>query len=175
MKLYNKCAIYCRFNQLSTDIYFFIEIGSVRVSQERKCFLETQNTCESMGISEKVTIKHHENIMLYNFDPLKPHFYIIKLGVTGVYIIFFLFLFTKIDCGHSLEPPRRGGSNEYPQSMCFDQKYEKYQSFLCENFQFLEVKFPICLTRRVFVMFGTRVDPSVCPPYPDFVSMYYLM
>ena len=22
----------------------------------------------------------------------------------------------NIDCGHSLEPPRRGGSNEYPQS-----------------------------------------------------------
>ena len=30
------------------------------------------------------------NIMktcLYNFDPLKPHFYIVKLGFTGVYII----------------------------------------------------------------------------------------
>ena len=25
---------------------------------------------------------------LYNFDPLKPHFYIVKLGFTGVYIIF---------------------------------------------------------------------------------------
>ena len=23
----------------------------------------------------------------------------------------------KIDCGYSLEPPQRGGSNEYPQSM----------------------------------------------------------
>ena len=26
-------------------------------------------------------------ICLYNFDPLKPHFYIGKLGFTGVYII----------------------------------------------------------------------------------------
>ena len=25
----------------------------------------------------------------------------------------------NIDCGYSLEPPRRGGSNEYPQSMSF--------------------------------------------------------
>ena len=25
----------------------------------------------------------------------------------------------NIDCGYSLEPPRRGGSNEYPQSMFF--------------------------------------------------------
>ena len=25
---------------------------------------------------------------LYNFEPLKPHFYKVKLGFTGVYIIF---------------------------------------------------------------------------------------
>ena len=27
---------------------------------------------------------------LYNFDPLKPHFYIVKLGFTRVYIIFLI-------------------------------------------------------------------------------------
>ena len=53
---------------------------------------------------------------LYNFDPLKPHFYIVKLGFTGVCIIF-LISAKNIDCGYSLEPPRRGGSNEYPLSM----------------------------------------------------------
>ena len=53
---------------------------------------------------------------LYNYDPLKPHFYIVKLGFTGVYIIFLISAQT-IDCGHLLEPPRRGGSNEYPQPM----------------------------------------------------------
>ena len=36
--------------------------------------------------------------------------------------------------------------------MVFEQKYEKYQSFLSENFQFLEVKFSIYLNSRVFVM-----------------------
>ena len=61
------------------------------------------------------------------FDPLKPHFYIVKLGFTGVYIIFLIFA-QNTDCGS-----RRGGSNEYPQSM-FEQKYEKYQSFLSEIF-----------------------------------------
>ena len=40
---------------------------------------------------------------LYNFDPLKPHFYIVKLGFTGVYIIF-LISAQNIDCGYSLEP-----------------------------------------------------------------------
>ena len=28
----------------------------------------------------------------------------------------------NMDCRYSLEPPRRGGSNEYPQSMFFEQK-----------------------------------------------------
>ena len=32
-------------------------------------------------------------------------------------LIFFLFLLKNIDCRYSLEPPRRGGSNEYAQSM----------------------------------------------------------
>ena len=53
---------------------------------------------------------------LYKFDPLKPHFYIVKLGFTGVYFIF-LILLKNIDCGFSLEPPHRGGSKGYPQSM----------------------------------------------------------
>ena len=32
-------------------------------------------------------------------------------------LIFFLFLLKTLDCGYTLEPPHRGGSNEYPQSM----------------------------------------------------------
>ena len=56
---------------------------------------------------------------LCNFDPLKPHFYIVKLGFTGVYIIFLIFV-KNIDYGYSLEPPRR-------------------------DYQFLEVKFSIYL------------------------------
>ena len=69
---------------------------------------------------------------LYNFNPLEPHFYIVKLGFTGVYI--FLISAKNIDCGYSLEPPRRGGSNEYPQSMFSE--YEKYQKFYLKTFVF---------------------------------------
>ena len=47
--------------------------------------------------------------------PLTPYFYTVKLGFTGV--IIFLFLLLNIDCGYSLEPPHRGGSNVYPQYM----------------------------------------------------------
>ena len=32
----------------------------------------------------------------------------------------------NIDCGYSLEPPRRGGSNEYPQSMFCAKIRKKY-------------------------------------------------
>ena len=45
-------------------------------------------------------------------------------------------------------------------NLCFEQKYEKYQSFLSENFQFLEVKFSIYLNRRVFVI--TTISPFSC-------------
>ena len=45
-----------------------------------------------------------------NEYPLTPHFYIVKLGFTGVYI-FFLFLLYNIDRGYSL------GSNVYQRSM----------------------------------------------------------
>ena len=41
-----------------------------------------------------------------NEYPLKPLFYIVKLGYAGVYL-FFLFLLQNIDCGYSLEPPQR--------------------------------------------------------------------
>ena len=32
-------------------------------------------------------------------------------------------------------------------NLCFQQKYEKYQEFLSENFQFLEMKFSIYLNK----------------------------
>ena len=58
-----------------------------------------------------------------------------------------------MDCGYSLEPPRRGGSNEYPQSMFWAEMWKISEFFfLSENFQFLEVEFSIYLNRHVFVM-----------------------
>ena len=38
-------------------------------------------------------------------------------------------------------------------NICFQQKYEKYQNFLSENFHFLMVKSSIYLNRHVFVMY----------------------
>ena len=42
--------------------------------------------------------RKNENIKMKNYD-------------------IFLISAQNTDCGYSLEPPRRGGSNEYPQSM----------------------------------------------------------
>ena len=78
--------------------------------------MSTKVTIENMRISIQIGQSVITKTCLYNFDPLKPYFSIVKLGFTGVYIIF-LFLLKNIDCGYSLEPPRRCGSNEYPQSM----------------------------------------------------------
>ena len=92
---------------------------------------------------------------LYNFDPLKPHFYIAKLGFTGVYIIF-LISAKNIDCGYSLEPPRWGGSNEYPQSMFLAEIWKISEFFIWKFSFFLVVKFSVYLNRLVFVMESER-------------------
>ena len=105
---------------------------------------------------------HITRTYLYNFDPLKPHFYIIKLGFTGVYI-FFLISAQNIDYGYSLLGEAVLTSTH---NLCFEQKYEIYQNVLSENFQFLVVKFSIYLNRHVFVMY-------VCSPYHSSSTCIY--
>ena len=47
----------------------------------------------------------------------------------------------NIDCGYSLEPPRRGGSNEYPQSM-FLSRNKKNNVYPCKpQFYYIKVGF----------------------------------
>ena len=54
--------------------------------------------------------------------------------------IFFHASAQNIDCGYSLEPPRRGGSNEYPQSMLFS-KIRKIMYNPCKpQFYYIKVK-----------------------------------
>ena len=77
---------------------------------------------------------------LYNFDPLKPHFYIIKLGFTGVYIIF-LISSQNIDYGYLLEPPRR-----VPTVYVLSRNIKNIRDFYPKIFILLVVKFQyICI------------------------------
>ena len=55
--------------------------------------------------------------------------------------IFFYISAQNIDCGYSLEPPRRGGSNEYPQSM-FLSRSKKNNIYPCKpQFYYIKVGF----------------------------------
>ena len=56
-------------------------------------------------------------------------------------------------------------------NLCFEQKYEKYQSFLCENFQFLEMKFSIYLYRRVFVMVFALIFVLKCCFFNHYIHL----
>ena len=56
-------------------------------------------------------------------------------------LIFFSISGQNIDCGYSLEPPRRGGSNEYPQSM-FLTRNKKNNVYPCKpQFYYVKVGF----------------------------------
>ena len=122
---------FCLCTKLSYLIHIEKKYTYLRISDTYKyryisCL---RNVSVHMGLNMKIalmTSAKSESITktcLYNFDPLKPHFYIVKLGFTGVYIIFFLFLLKNIDCGYSST-----------HNLCFEQKYEKYLNFLSENF-----------------------------------------
>ena len=47
----------------------------------------------------------------------------------------------NIDCGYSLEPPRRGGSNEYPQSMFLSRNKENNVYPCKPQFYYIKVGF----------------------------------
>ena len=50
-------------------------------------------------------------------------------------------------------------------NLCFEQKYEKYQNFLSENFPSLVVKFSIYLNRHVFVMLTIKHTLCIVTTY----------
>ena len=47
----------------------------------------------------------------------------------------------NLDCGYSLEPPRRGGSNEYPQSMFLSGKKKNNMYPRKPQFYYIKVGF----------------------------------
>ena len=73
----------------------------------------------------------HTKTCLYNFDPLKPHFYIVKLGFAGVYIIF-LISAQK----HRMLIRVRTAVLTRTHNIFFVQKYEKYKILFYLKFSF---------------------------------------
>ena len=90
---------------------------------------------------------------LYNFDPIQPEFYIVKLRFTGVYIIF-LILVKK----HRLWVLVRTSPRRFlrvPTIYILSRIMKNNWNFYLKIFLFLVVKFSIYLNRRVFVMYGS--------------------
>ena len=65
-------------------------IGLCRINQQKIRVLMRLCRCAGRPVSAHFANAQKHKTCLYNFDPLKPHFYIVKLGFTGVYIIFLI-------------------------------------------------------------------------------------
>ena len=66
-------------------------------------------------------------------------------------IFFFLIFAQNIDCGYTLEPPRRGGSNEYPQSMFWSKNKKNRYTPAYPSFANIKVGFKgVYITRTCF-------------------------
>ena len=107
-------------NNTKTNLIIRLHAMAVGVRTYNSRMLQEAETIDDARVRAVIT-----KTCLYNFDPLKPHFYTVKLG--HVYTLFFLFLLKNIDCRYSLEPP-------LPTIYVFEQKYEKYQSFFICKF-----------------------------------------
>ena len=88
---------------------------------------------------------------LYNFDPLKPHFYTVKLGFTGVYIIFVIsaqkhILWVLVRTASARRFYR------VPTIYVLSRNMKNIRFFYVKNCHFWVVKFSVYLNRRVFVM-----------------------
>ena len=84
-----------------------------------------------------ILVRHYENAysnILKNSPPKTENFQIKNSDISHVSA-------QNIDCGYSLEPPRRGGSNEYPQSM-FSSRNKKNNVYPCKpQFYYIKVGF----------------------------------
>ena len=114
------------------------------------CNIKTQKMskfkmCKKLFFEKAGDNKHITRTCLYNFDPLKPHFYIAKLGLKGVYIIFLISAQR-----HRLWVLVRTASAQ-PTIYVLSRNVENIRIF-SDFFYFLVVKFSVYLNRRVFVM-----------------------
>ena len=108
-----------------------------------------------MKISEVLPKWHYEIILFHiywEFYHQKTKTFRWKILVVFIFVL-------KTGCVYLLEPPRRGGSNEYPQSM-FLNRNKKNNLYSCK-LQFYYYKWGLRgskLYRHVFVMNALRPD-----------------
>ena len=89
----------------------------------------------------------------------------------------FLIFAQNIDCGYTLEPPRRGGSNEYPQSMFLSKNKKKKVYPSIPQFYYIKVGFKgvfiarTCFPdgKRKWTSSGKHVHAIYTPLNPTFI------
>ena len=67
----------------------------------------------------KRTLRKHAHAIYSNISQLKNVLF--QMNFLNIFLIFA----QNIDCGNTLKPPQRGGSNEYPQSMFWNKNMKK--------------------------------------------------
>ena len=93
---------------------------------------------------------------LYNFDPLKLHFYIVKLGFTGVYISFLISVKKhKLWVRVRTASPRR--FKQVSTIYVLSRNMKNIRIFYRKSFLFLVIIFSVYLNRSVFVMCNRKV------------------
>ena len=80
------------------------------------------------------TLRKHTYSNILKISPPKTESFEIKIDVFHISA-------QNIDCGYSLEPPHRGGSNEYPQSMFLSRNKENTVYFCKPQFYYIKVGF----------------------------------
>ena len=96
------------------------------LTSETEVYVQTR-TCDS-NLIQRALIFQANRVNITTYTSLRKHAYsnvlkILQSKKEGKFsdknsdIFFFNIPAQNIDCGYSLEPPRRGGSNEYTQSM----------------------------------------------------------
>ena len=88
-------------------------------------------------LSDSRSLNHYEN------TPIQIYwkFYHQKMAIFQIKNDIFHISTQNIDCGYSLEPPRWGGSNEYPQAM-FLSRNNKNNVYPCKpQFYYIKVGF----------------------------------
>ena len=90
-------------------------------------------TADFLSGMPSVTLQKHAYSNIYKISPPKPEKFQIKKKSDIFHISA-----QNIDCGYSLEPPRQGGSNEYPQYM-FLSRNKKNNVYPCKP-EFYDIK-----------------------------------
>ena len=91
-----------------------VDITDITVTEKMLTECTTPRTRYQQYRDDCKKAERYENLPMQYTEIFK----VVKNGnfQKKIFDIFLIFA-QNIDCGHSLEPPRRSGSNEYPQSM----------------------------------------------------------